>query len=254
MSSRAASKSRWRREQRERHSRMCERSRSQGSWERSARSSASVEQRHRRVDRRELVAADAHAVEDVGALDVGKAGMLGEVARACEQVESRPKLAVRHPRPALGQERAELELAGLGRVGDAVERLERLVEPLALDRGLSPHDGGLDLGVLVPRLAGLEIRGVDAEPLCDPRERLRRRARLAALDLADVLLREAVAGEIGLGQARSNAQLSKPGTKTRRDALRRGRCKGAAFHVRPSTYRPPGATRGSLARVTRSRD
>jgi hypothetical protein len=81
-------------------------------------------------------------------------------------------------------------------VGDVLERLQRLLEALSLDRGLGAHNGGLDLGVLVPGLAGLEVGGVDPEPLCDPRERLRRRPRLAALDLADVLLREAVGGEV----------------------------------------------------------
>ena len=113
---------------------------------------------------------------------------------------------------------------------DAFERVEHLVEVLALDRRLGPGHRGLDLGVLVPRLAGLEVRGVHAEPLGDPREGLRRRPRLPALDLADVLLREAVAREIRLRQARSDAQLAKPGPETRRDALRRDRSKGAAFH------------------------
>ena len=93
---------------------------------------------------------------------------------------------------------------------DTAERLEHLVETLPLGRGLGAHHGGLDLGVLVPGLTGLQIRDVDAEALRDPAERLRRRPRLAALDLAHVLLREAVAREIRLRHAGGSAKLAQP--------------------------------------------
>ena len=79
---------------------------------------------------------------------------------------------------------------------DPVERLECLLEMLALDRRLGSHDRRLDLGVLVPGLAGLQVRRVDAEPLGDPGQGLRRGPRLAPLDLAYVLLREPVAGQV----------------------------------------------------------
>src|SRR2546430_6079848 len=115
-------------------------------------------------------------------------------------------------------------------MGDSLECLECILEVLALDGRLGPHHRRLDLGVLVPGLARLQIRSIDTEPLGDPPQRLGRRARLAALDLADVLLGETIAGQIRLGQARGDAQLSQSGTKSRRDTLRRDQCEGAAFH------------------------
>jgi hypothetical protein len=178
--------------------------------------------------------------------------MLGELPRAREQVERGPKFALSHARPALGESGTEFELVRLGRMNDAVERFERLFIALALDRGLCACDGGLDLGVLVPGLASLEIRRVDTEPLCDPRERLRSRAGLAALDLADVFLGEAVAGEIGLGQATRSCRRRVP----RPDDVRCGAAEVRVrpSMVRPSTYRRKPAPGGSLARVTRTRD
>ena len=59
---------------------------------------------------------------------------------------------------------------------------------------------------------------------------LRRGPRLPALDLAHVLLREPVARELRLGQARGDAQLSQRVSETRLRTLRRERCEGAAFH------------------------
>jgi hypothetical protein len=114
---------------------------------------------------------------------------------------------------------------------DPFESLQHLVEALPLDRSLRARDRGLDDDILIPGLARLEVGGVDAESLRDPGERLRRRARLAALDLADVLLREAVACEIRLGQAGGDAQLTQSGPETRRCTLLRcNRGKDAAFH------------------------
>src|SRR5205085_1989110 len=141
------------------------------------------QQRVRARDRRQLVAADTHAIEHVRSLDVGKAVLLGELTPAYEQIERRSELALRQAGPALGQQRAKLELTRLRRVRHVLESLERLVEALPLDGGLGAHDRGLDLGVLVPGLAGLEVRRIDAQALGDPRERLRRRPCLAALDL-----------------------------------------------------------------------
>ena len=79
-------------------------------------------------------------------------------------------------------------------MGDAVECLESLAEVFPFNSRFRSHDRGLDLGVLVPGLPRLQIGAVDAEPFGDPGQRLRRRARLPALDLADVLLREPIAG------------------------------------------------------------
>ena len=67
-----------------------------------------------RVDRRQLVAADAHSIEDVGPLDVGEAGLLRELACPREQLECGPELGLLHARPRAGEERAELELTCFG--------------------------------------------------------------------------------------------------------------------------------------------
>src|SRR6185436_7380276 len=54
---------------------------------------------------------------------------------------------------------------------------------------------------------GEEAR-VDLEARREPVDRLLRRAGLPALDLRDVLLREAIAGELRLRQARGDAELA----------------------------------------------
>jgi hypothetical protein len=113
-----------------------------------------------------------------------------------------------HSRPGLCKERTELEFACLRRELQAGERFERLLVLLTLDGSLGTRDRGLDLRILVPGLTGLEIGDVDAETLTDPGKSLFRRPRLPALDLAHVLLREALAGQLGLRQPRGNAKLA----------------------------------------------
>ena len=167
-----------------------------------------AQQSLRGVDRGELVTADTHPIQDVRTLDIRETRRLRELTRANQQLEGRAKLCIVHSRPGLCQQRAELELAGLGRELQAGEGFKRLVVLLTLDGGLGTGDRGLDLGVLIPGLPGLEIGDVDAQPLADPGKRLFRRARLAALDLAHVLLREAVARQFGLRQPRGNAKLA----------------------------------------------
>ena len=70
-----------------------------------------------------------------------------------------------------------------------------------------------------------ELR-VDAELLCEPGDGLVGRPRLAALDLADVLLGEAIAGERGLRQAGGDTQraeaLADPARADARSVLCRG--------------------------------
>ena len=167
-----------------------------------------AQQRLRRVDRRELVTAHAHVVEDVGALHVGERVLLGQLACARQQVERRTQLAQVHAGPALRQACAELELLSLGRVLQTRQGFERLVETLSLDRCLRADDCRLGLRVLVPALPGLEVRHVDAEPLCNPGERLLGWTRLAAFDLTYVLLREPIAGQLRLRQTRGDAKLA----------------------------------------------
>ena len=60
-----------------------------------------------------------------------------------------------------------------------------------------------------------EEAGVDSEAVGKPFDRALGRARLAALDLRDVLLGEAVAGELALRQPRGDAKLAKPFPETK---------------------------------------
>jgi hypothetical protein len=74
-----------------------------------------------------------------------------------------------------------------------------------------------------------EGNAVDAEPGREPDEGGLGRPRLAQLDLADVLLREAVAAEVGLGQARARAERAHARAHARGRAIRaeaRGRLRG----------------------------
>ena len=68
-----------------------------------------VEQRDRRRDARELVAADADAHEDVGAVDVGELRALCDLTGRDEEVERLAHLTELLERPRLAGERAELE-------------------------------------------------------------------------------------------------------------------------------------------------
>jgi len=87
-----------------------------------------------------------------------------------------------------------------------------------LQSRLGARDHALHALTLARGDTGFEETLVDAEPSGQPLDRLARRAGLSALDLADVLLREALAGELGLRQALRDAQLA--------HAIPEGRTKG----------------------------
>src|SRR4051794_3264780 len=162
-------------------------------------------------DARELVAADADPEHDVRAVGVRELRLLDEAARLLEQSEPLADLAALLAGPTLAAERAELELdraRGRNRRATALELADRLVVAVVVRKHLGPGEDGLDAGALVTGDAVREEAWVDAEPRREPLDRLRSRARLAALDLADVLLREAIAGELRLRQARGHAQLA----------------------------------------------
>ena len=137
-----------------------------------------------------------------------------------------------HPRPGLAGEETGLELGGAGRghVGaDLLELGDGLLVAVCLDERLGAGQRRLDAAALVGRDAVRQITGVDVESAREPGDRLAGRAGLAALDLADVLLREPIARELALGQARGDAQLAQAltepkgcGTRGLRDG-RRGR-------------------------------
>ena len=90
-----------------------------------------------------------------------------------------------------------------------LEGLDRLLVAVALRKRLGAREHCFDAPALVGRDAVGEESRVDVEPLREPLHCLGGRARLAALDLADVLLREAIAGELGLRQPGGDAQQAK---------------------------------------------
>ena len=115
--------------------------------------------------------------------------------------------------PGLAGEGADLELGRSGGADVAAgggEELGRLQRAVRLGERLGADEQCLDPAAQVGRDAAAEERGVDAELCREPGDRLGGRARLAALDLADVLLREAIARDLGLRQPGSEAQRPQP--------------------------------------------
>jgi len=170
-----------------------------------------AEEADRGRDAGKLVAADADAVHQVGAVDVRERIALDEAARLVEVLERDANLSALHPSPALAAERADAQLrrtGGENGVLDVDVVLNRVVVLVILRQRLGANQRRLDARPLVGGDAACQERRVDAEPGCDPLDRLLGRARLAALDLADVLLREPVAGELGLRDAGRDPELA----------------------------------------------
>ena len=122
------------------------------------------------------------------------------------------EVALLHPRPGLARAGADVELDRVRR-GDGgaclLEGLDRLLVAVALRERLGAREHCFDASALVGRDAAGEKSRVDVQPLREPLDGLGGRARLAALDLADVLLREALAGELRLRQPSGDAQQAK---------------------------------------------
>ena len=170
------------------------------------------EQRERGRDARDRVAPDREPEQHLGAIEVGELGALDERAGLLEQVERGTDIALANPRPALAGEEPNLELDCAG--GD--HRPERAA--VLVDRGV------------VLALPDERLGARRAPPRCAPARRPRRRSRgrshrrragrashsivsagrprLPALDLRDVLLREAVTRELGLGEPGGDPQLA----------------------------------------------
>ena len=207
---------------------MSARSRSHGRPEALGERERLVEERHRGRDARELVAADAEPEQDVRPVDVGELRPFGQLAGHLEQLDGLAGVALLHARPGLAGEGAHLELGRAGRADVAPgrrEELGRLGVAVRLGQRLGPGEQRLDPAAEVGRDTAAEERGVDAELRREPRDRLGGGARLAPLDLADVLLRESLARDLGLGQPRREAQRAQPlaEARGRRDRRRRGR-------------------------------
>jgi hypothetical protein len=114
-------------------------------------------------------------------------------------------------RERLPVQRPDLELGKTCRENGRphiVELRERLRLAVRLRQRLATRERRLDATALVCADPVREKVGVDAEPRRDPLDRLARRARLAALDLAHVLLRATIAGQLGLRQACGDPELA----------------------------------------------
>ena len=170
-------------------------------------------ERQRRGDRVQLEAAAGEVVEDVRPVDVREHRLIGDGPGSVEDLDRLPDLAQVHARPGLGENRAQLELGRGERREDQGELRRARPRPPRTDSPRSPprpRDHALDALALARRDPDLEERRVDAELRGQPIDRLGGRPRLAALDLADVLLREARAGEVGLSQPAGDAKLAHP--------------------------------------------
>jgi len=110
-------------------------------------------------------------------------------------------------------ERANLQLRHPGRARSGDQRLERLRGLrvlLGLVQSLGTREGSFEPGALVGGNPAREEAGVDSQAVGEPFDRALCRTRLAALDLRDVFLREAVARELALRQPRGNPKLAEP--------------------------------------------
>jgi hypothetical protein len=96
----------------------------------------------------------------------------------------------------------------LKRDAELLDLADDVLVGVRLERGLRAGDDAFDTLTLARGDSGLEEGGIDAEPAREPLDGLASRARLPALDLADVLLREAFAGELGLGQPARDPELA----------------------------------------------
>jgi hypothetical protein len=94
--------------------------------------------------------------------------------------------------------------------GDALVRPHRLLRAVGLAERLGARQRSLYPPALVGRDAACEEAGVHAQTRREPLHRLARRARLAPLDLADVLLGEALARELALRETGGDSETPHP--------------------------------------------
>src|SRR5205085_9900208 len=134
-----------------------------------------------------------------------------------EQLDCLADLTLAHPNHRLAGQGAHLELRQPCRQdcrAQVFERLDRLGVPPSLEQRLRTRQSGVDAASLVGRDTVRQKTCVDTEALCEPLDGLARRTCLPTLDLADVLLREAVARKVCLRHRGGDAKLPEPLTET----------------------------------------
>ena len=132
------------------------------------------------------------------------AGLVQELERLAQRADAHLR-AARADEGADGRARARRSRV---RPGRATRTRSRRLVVERLEQRLGPGKRALEPAALVGRDAVREKTGIDAEPRSEPLDRLARRARLAALDLRHVLLREPLAGEVALRQAGGDTELA----------------------------------------------
>ena len=164
-------------------------------------------------DARELVATYTEPEEDICTLGIRELRPFRHLARRLKQAHRRALVTVLDPRPCLAGERAQLELGGTGRSDLEPRRREDvgcLGVPARLAERLRTREKRFDPAAQVGRDTVPQDGTIDTESRCEPPDGLFRRTGLAPLDLADVLLREALAGDLGLRQPRRDPECAEP--------------------------------------------
>ena len=183
-----------------------------------------AEERDRGRDARDQVAADAEPEEHLGAVEIGERRALDEAARLLEQVDRGPDLAALgarpSPRPTARAPGARPRRCATTAASASRVLVDRLVVVAALEQRLGARQDRLGPRALVARDAAREERRRRRRAGGEPLDRLAGRLRLAALDLRDVLLREAVAARARSASARRRRAA---GAGARRGAIRAGR-------------------------------
>jgi hypothetical protein len=191
------------------------------------------EERDRGRDRRQPVAALSDVAEDVGAIDVRERVVVNEIVCLCERSQRILDPTDLGARRRGGEERPQIEVRFEDRivVRESIENRDRVVELPRPNRSFRARDHARNPFVLRGGDAGLEEAPRDLEPLGEPLESCLVRPHAAPLDLADVLLREAVDPELALRQPARDAQL--PDALSERRRRRRVRRPGPGLRRDP---------------------
>src|SRR5262249_48165423 len=157
------------------------------------------------ADARLLIADDSDLEHDLGPVELARARSDGCARGLLQEPHRLVELAVADPSPGLSLEPSQNPI-GTARAGREVACSFERAHGVAVAMPLEEELGLLQRGIqpLAVRAAEpvLQVLAIGREALREPVHRLARRPRLPALDLADVLLREATCGELGLRQAR----------------------------------------------------
>src|SRR5439155_10522212 len=162
----------------------------------------------------------------------GELRPLRQAPRAVEDLDRLADLTLAHPGGRLAGKRPHLELGQPRRRdagADLVELVDRFRVAPAFEQRLGPRKRRVDAPALVRGDPVREKTGIDAEPRGQPLDRLAGGTGLAPLDLADVLLGEPLARELGLGHARRDPQLAQPLTQAQACVSRTGALIGGGY-------------------------